>query len=259
MHSGQIEGSPFTVAGCGRRSSVGLLQRQVAELPAQGLRRTQPSGAGRAIQDSIRENAGGAALSVRASVDFRNGTFSLPLIRNGNQTSVNCEEDVPMGQQIDDLDREIIEHLALDGRASASDIAQRIGKATERTVRNRIAALLQSRQIVISAIPDPIIAEPGVQAEVLIDVEPGKIDEVAAALAEFDQVGYLAATTGDYGLSASIVAETNAELLDFAERHVAKSDGVRKINISLIMRLYKVFNTRTTALSRDARAHRAAN
>ena len=232
---------------------------EVAELPAQGLRRTQPSAAGRAIQDGIRENAGGAALSVWASVDFRNGIFLLPLIRSGNQTSVNCEEDVPMGQQIDDLDREIIEHLALDGRASASDIAQRIGKATERTVRNRIAALLQSRQIVISAIPDPIIAEPGVQAEVLIDVEPGKIDEVAAALAEFDQVGYLAATTGDYGLSASIVAETNAELLDFAERHVAKSDGVRKINISLIMRLYKVFNTRTTALSRDARAHRAAN
>ena len=84
------------------------------------------------------------------------------------------------------------------------------------------------------------------------------IDQVAAALAEFDQVGYLAATTGDYSLNASIFAETNAELLDFAEMHVAKSDGVRRINISLVMRLYKVFNTRTTALSRDTGGHRPA-
>ena len=122
-----------------------------------------------------------------------------------------------MSQQIDDLDREIIEHLTVDGRASASEIAQRIGKVSERTIRNRISALLQSRQIVIGAIPDPIIAEPGVQADVLIDVEPGMIDQVAAALAEFDQVGYLAATTGDYSLNASIFAETNAELLDFAK------------------------------------------
>ena len=162
-----------------------------------------------------------------------------------------------MSQQIDDLDREIIEHLTVDGRASASEIAQRIGKVSERTIRNRISALLQSRQIVIGVIPDPVIAEPGVHAEVLIDVEPGLIDKVAATLAEFDQVGYLAATTGEYSLNASISAKTNAELLDFVERHIAKSDGVRRINISLIMRLYKVFNTRTTALSRDSHGHRA--
>ncbi len=166
---------------------------------------------------------------------------------------------MPVSQQIDDLDREIIEHLTVDGRASASEIAQRIGKVSERTIRNRISALLQSRQIVIGAIPDPIIAEPGVQADVLIDVEPGMIDKVAAALAEYDQVGYLAATTGDYSLNASIFAETNAELLDFAEKHVAKSEGVRRINISLVMRLYKVFNTRTTALSRESHGHRAAS
>ena len=85
------------------------------------------------------------------------------------------------------------------------------------------------------------------------------IDKVAAALAEFDQVIYLAATTGEYSLNASIFAESNTELLDFAERHVARSDGVRRINISLIMRLYKVFNTRTTALSSDSRRQGAAD
>lgn len=164
-----------------------------------------------------------------------------------------------MSPRIDELDREIIKYLSQDGRASASEIANRIGKVTERTIRNRISALLQSKQIVIGAIPDPIIAEPGVHADVLIDVKPGKIDDVAAYLGEFDQVGYLAATSGKYCLNASIFAESNAELLDFIERHVAKADGVRRVNTSLVMRLYKVFSTRTTALSGDTKTSQVTN
>lgn len=156
-----------------------------------------------------------------------------------------------MRYEIDALDREIIDHLSQDGRASASEIAQRIGKVSERTIRNRITALLQSRQIVIGAIPDPTIAEPGVQAEVLIEVEPGRVDTVAAFLAEFDEVSYLAATTGEYSLNALVFAETNSALHDFAETRIAKAPGVRRVNISLVMRLYKVFSTRTTALSKE--------
>ena len=54
---------------------------------------------------------------------------------------------------LDDLDRTIIGLLTEDGRLSASEIAGKIGGVSERTVRNRITALLQSRMIVIGAIP----------------------------------------------------------------------------------------------------------
>ncbi len=159
-----------------------------------------------------------------------------------------------MTHAIDDLDIEIIDILSADGRASASEIAQRIGKVSERTIRNRIAALLESRQIVISAIPDSTLTQPGVEAEVMIDVRPGCVESVAAVLAEYDQVGYLAATTGDFSLIASVFGDTNTDLLDFAETHIAQAEGVRRVNINLVMRLYKVFGTRTTALSKDSGA-----
>ncbi|MGL6208331.1 MAG: Lrp/AsnC family transcriptional regulator [Paracoccaceae bacterium] len=158
------------------------------------------------------------------------------------------------GSSLDAIDREIIAILSTDGRASAAEISQRIGKTSERTIRNRISSLLQSRQIVIGAIPDPTVAEPGVQAEVMIEIEPGRIAEVAAALGALDQVFYLAATTGEYGLSASIMGASNTELFEFAEARIAKAPGVRRINISLVMRLYKIFGTRTTALPDESAA-----
>lgn len=69
-------------------------------------------------------------------------------------------EDMVQPNDLDDLDRSIIALLTEDGRLSASEISTRIGGVSERTVRNRISALLQNRHIVIGAIPDPRIPRP---------------------------------------------------------------------------------------------------
>ncbi len=159
---------------------------------------------------------------------------------------------------IDDLDRTIIALLTEDGRLSASEIAARIGNVSERTARNRIAALLQNRHIVIGAIPDPTVGGRDVQADLLIEIEPGRIEEVAAQLGEYDEVGYLAAISGTYSLTAAVFFDTNAELLDFAENNVGSIPGVRRVVINMILRMYKVFGTRTTALSRSSATNNGA-
>lgn len=153
---------------------------------------------------------------------------------------------------LDDLDRAVIALLTEDGRLSASEISSRIGGVSERTVRNRIAALLQNRHIVIGAIPDPTALGREVQADVLIRVEPGKIERVAIELGEYDEVGYLAATTGEFNLTAAIFVTTHAELLDFTENVIGRIPGVQTVVPCMILRMYKVFGTRTTALSRGA-------
>lgn len=153
---------------------------------------------------------------------------------------------------LDDLDRSIIGMLTENGRLSASEISARIGGASERTVRNRISALLQNRHIVIGAIPDPTALGREVQADVLIRVEPGKIDRVAVELGEYDEIGYLAATTGEYNLTAAVFVSTHAALLDFTENVIGKMSGVERVVPCMILRMYKVFGTRTTALSRGA-------
>jgi DNA-binding Lrp family transcriptional regulator len=159
--------------------------------------------------------------------------------------------------EIDDLDRTVIALLTEDGRLSASEIAGRIGGVSERTIRNRIAGLLQNRHIVIGAIPDPTSLGREVQADVFLQVEPGKVDDVAIELGEYDEVGYLAAISGEYNLTAAVFVATHADLLDFCETVIARIDGVRRVVPSLILRMYKVYGTRTTAASRVAKARKA--
>ena len=153
---------------------------------------------------------------------------------------------------VDDLDREIIRYLTEDGRLSAAEIAGRIGSVSERTVRNRIAALLQDKMIVIGASPDPVALGRDVQVELIIEVEPGQVDEVAILLAEYDEIGYLAATSGASNLSASLFVKDHTALLEFIDQELGKLPGVRRVESSVVLRLYKVFGTRTTPLSRVA-------
>ena len=153
---------------------------------------------------------------------------------------------------LDDLDREIIGYLSEDGRLSAAEIAGRIGSVSERTIRNRIAGLLQAKMIVIGAIPDPVALGRDVQVELLIEVEQGKLEEVAILLAEYDEVGYLAATSGTANLSASLFVSDHAALLDFIDQELGKLPGVKRVTSSVVLRLYKVFGTRSSAICRGS-------
>jgi len=146
----------------------------------------------------------------------------------------------------DDLDLKIIAFLREDGRLSASEVAGRIGNIAERTVRNRIASLLQHNHIVISAIPDPTMIGQDVQADLLIETVPGQADAIARKMVEYDQVGYLCAMTGQYNLGASVMADSNNSLYEFIETEISTIPGIQRINTMMVMRLYKVFNTRTS-------------
>ena len=160
---------------------------------------------------------------------------------------------------LDDLDRKIIALLGVDGRLSASEVAARVGGVSERTARNRISALLQSKMITIGAIPDPTAMGLEVQADVMIEVEPGMVETVAVALGDYDEVGYLATTTGRFNLSAAISVASQADLLDFCENAVGKLQCVRRVEPWVILRMYKAFGTPTTALieaaERAGKAH----
>lgn len=151
---------------------------------------------------------------------------------------------------IDNLDRQIIAYLTEDGRLSAAEIAARIGSVSERTIRNRIAGLLQAKMIVIGAIPDPAALGRDVQFDLLIEVEPGKLEDVAIQLGEYEEIGYLAATSGAANLAASLYVTEHAALLEFVEQELGKLPGVKQVTSSLVLRLYKVFGTRTTASNR---------
>jgi Lrp/AsnC family transcriptional regulator for asnA, asnC and gidA len=84
--------------------------------------------------------------------------------------------------EIDKFDREIVDLLMEDGRMSAAEIARRVGEISERAVRYRIERMVSEGVIKVSAIINPKVLGFRVIADVFIEVESSRIEEVAEKL-----------------------------------------------------------------------------
>ena len=136
--------------------------------------------------------------------------------------------------KLDDTDRAIVNLLMEDGRMPCSQIARRIGRVSERAVRYRIDQLVAHGVVRISAIPNPQSLGFSVIADVVIEVEPGHILDVARKLAEYERISYVACSTGDRDISIQVVARDNAELYQFVAEVLGNVPGVRKTTTMVV-------------------------
>ncbi len=139
-----------------------------------------------------------------------------------------------MSYKTDIVDRAIVDFLIQDGRMSCTEIARRIGHVSERSVRYRIDRMVKGGVIQVSAVVSPKAVGFPVTADVFIDVEPGRIMEVARKVMEFECVSYVACSTGETDVSIQIVARNNDELYDFVTQVIAQVPGVRKTTTVLV-------------------------
>jgi len=128
----------------------------------------------------------------------------------------------------DRTDWEIIALLNEDGRMSSTEIARRLGNVSGRTVNNRIKLLIEQGIINISAVIEPSKVGYDVLADVLIDVEPGRVREVAHRVAEYPQISYVACATGESDVSITLRVRDNQELFDFITEKLGKIPGIRR-------------------------------
>jgi len=136
--------------------------------------------------------------------------------------------------ELDAIDRAIVDLLIEDGRMSSADVARRIGNVSERSVRYRLERLLHSGVIRVSAIVNPKAVGFGVTADVLLEVEPGHVQEVARRMTEFEQVSYCACSTGDRDLSIQLYARDNEELYRFVTEVIGHVPAVRRTTTILV-------------------------
>ena len=146
----------------------------------------------------------------------------------------------------DELDTNIVEHLVRDGRLSAANIAKRIGKVTERTVRTRMNSLIERRLISVGAIVDPATLGSHVIADLLIEVKPGRTLEIADKLVDYEELSYVACSSGVNDITVMINATDNHALLEFAEV-IGRIPGVRKVTVSTLLALLKTTGFKTLA------------
>lgn len=139
-----------------------------------------------------------------------------------------------MSHKADSLDRAIVDLLIQDGRMSCTEIARRIGHVSERSVRYRIDRMVKQGVIRVSAVVSPKAVGFPVTADVFIEVEPGRIMDVARTMMKFETVSYVACSTGETDVSIQIVARNNDELYDFVTQVIAQVPGVRKTTTVLL-------------------------
>lgn len=138
---------------------------------------------------------------------------------------------------LDDLDRAIMGLLKTDGRISFTEVSKQLN-LPEATARYRVQRLLNSKILKVHATPNPeYLGTPHVVI-VQLFVENGKIDAVAAALVEIDEVQFVAITAGHHNIVIDVCFGTHDELLAFyAKLH--EISGVIRYESQVVMKLLK--------------------
>lgn len=136
--------------------------------------------------------------------------------------------------EIDKTDLKIVNLLLSDGRMPASEIARKIGSISERAVRYRIEKMVQEEVVRISAVVRPYAFGLTVTADVWLEVESDKIQEVAKRMTEYENVTYVACSIGETDISIQVVAKDTEEVYRFVTEVVRKVPGVRRTITTIV-------------------------
>ena len=128
---------------------------------------------------------------------------------------------------MDELDKSVIGILQKDGRESNAKIARQLG-VSEGTIRRRLKRLIDDQAIQVTALPEPSKLGLNTEAIIGLQVDPGKLEDVAFELGTVPQTLSVSVTTGAFDIFAWVAVKTQEELHSFLLGVVGKIAGVRR-------------------------------
>ncbi len=141
-------------------------------------------------------------------------------------------------KKMDKTEKKIMKLLQTDGRKSFVDMADDVG-VTEGTIRRKFYRLVREGIIRIAGVSDPFKIGFNSPAIIAMNVEPGRIREVAEKISKMKPLYYVGLTTGIFDIIVQGVFPTNEDLAHFILEDLGNIDGIREINTSLLLRIYK--------------------
>ena len=138
---------------------------------------------------------------------------------------------------LDEMSKQIIEHLQEDGRQSYATIGRAVG-LSEAAVRQRVGRLIDSGLMQIVAVTDPLQVGFRRQAMIGLTVD-GDMGPVGDALAEIPEVDYVVTTAGSFDLLVEVVCEDDAHLLSLLTERIRTLPGVRSTETFVYLKLNK--------------------
>ena len=146
---------------------------------------------------------------------------------------------------IDDLDLAIVEAMAMNGRMSPADIAVTISNVSERTVRNRLNALIEQRLLLFPTVTDTSVRR-GIYLDVAIDTESGLMANVADCLVDFPQVEWVAYGGGEHDVYCALLVFDQTSALEVVEE-IDRIPGVVSVKVTTHLAVLKSHGFRLRA------------
>lgn len=140
---------------------------------------------------------------------------------------------------LDETDIGILEILRKNARTPFLEIAKKL-RISESTIRKRVKGLEKNGIIKkYSTIVEPSKLGYGSVALVGIDVKPEKFLEVAKKLTDYDNVKFVATSTGDHMIMTEIWMENSNDLRNFIATKIEGIEGVTRTCPAILMERLK--------------------
>lgn len=134
-------------------------------------------------------------------------------------------------------DLQLVLALQKDGRASYSELAEKLG-ITASTVAKRIRFLLESGAITIRALPNPEKIGLGANALIFIRVDPTKLDKAVDKLVDNFHVNLVQTIFGRFDLMIAVYFST-WDLLHAYTKELSLTEGVLEIETHYVQDIKK--------------------
>ncbi len=155
---------------------------------------------------------------------------------SGMREAEMAETDPLEQSSFDGPDLAILQFLAQRPRASFAEAGEQVG-LHERTVARRLERMLKTGRVrFIAALLGEYLGE-GLVVELAVRCAPGRLEEVARAIAARPDTRSVEVATGDLVVLAEMVVADEAELLDLIDRTIGGMPGVLDIHSALVLRL----------------------
>lgn len=141
-------------------------------------------------------------------------------------------------ENLDEIDRYIIDILRQDGRTAFAKIAQHL-KVSPGMIRVRYNRLVELGILKVAAITNPLRMGYKTMAMVGIRTDGNRMLEVAEKVASFEEVIYLIVVSGRFDILAEVVVKDHADLLRFITERLYSVEGVRESESFMHLKIAK--------------------
>jgi DNA-binding Lrp family transcriptional regulator len=175
----------------------------------------------------------GAILPKVKGVNVIHGCIALDVLKYDSKWALfgvdpgNTPEAVP-SETVDQMDLAIIALLQRNARRSNRQIASELG-VSEGTIRIRIKQMLADRVFRIQAVSDIVASGVAAHAYIMVAAAPGKVNDVAKALARRDDVAQITRVLDQFDLVAVLHSTDRPALIHSIMNEIGQLPGVRRV------------------------------